>query len=1136
MDSEEENSNGEFSGSEADNNVQDEEVVEETGEEFEESEEEEDEGDSEEEEDGLSDNGDQQIAETTSGLNEILQSIEADNDSAATAIFDEIQNTLKQVASNSTEEVAALIQKLGLDYEKFNSLLSESKRQTKTIAQKAAKLSQDLVENHGKMKNVLKTVQTDRQMVSSMRKELKKAWKVVEVNTEKEMKSKEVISGLKNELAALKYASSDGASAVGGGIPDSVTLGKNKLLSLQLEQEEVIKKLAKTKQELENELANSLNEIKALKVDVEDSEVKIEHLCKEREYKDEEMLSLKDYLAAKKSEHDREIREREKTEKELRFSTEANEKKEADVKIKTEEIKLLKEGLAKTELLLQNEKVRSEKLETERDHLQSIQIRFQQDLDEQAVTSQSLLNKTHEQGRKLKSSEDEISRLRELNKTLSKSKQLLMKKFKVIDETKTGIELERDTLRSVNSHLKHDVESTKKELETASKNVDMLTRERDISQKNFVKSTTASLKQYNILKLSEQNKRNLEQEIQAYKDEAQKMRKLIYTLERERDDHLNQVSLMNHEADAKDEEIKMKDVIIFDSKKKITEFEKKLKEQQTLYENVRTDRNVYSKNLLESQDEIMEMKRKLKIMNHQVEQLKEEIASRETVLVKEHFEHSKLEKEKEALLLQIAKLQQQHDESHQMIQNQQCEENKLRHIISEADLERIRQKKEYDCVVQERDILGTQLIRRNDELSLLYEKIKIQTSTLNKGEIQYRERLEDIRVLRLEIKKLRREKVILQTETQNVDSLRNEIFKLQRDILRERTRVKVLEEELESPMNIHRWRKLAGSDPSTYELISKIQTLQKRLISKTEEVVEKELIIQQKEKLYADVKKVLQRQPGPEILEELQVVRAAVKSKVRESKALASELNMYHSQVNEYKYEIEKLNREMQELKSKYFQLRKKRQNEKRIQVATIKEPDLYPLFDDRATPFGMNEELPALPNKPQSRGNTGKTIKSNVVAGPRFSGGGFNMSTGTNVNQKPKTAEPEAIDTKPIPIPDHEINLEDRPVVDIATPDAFSKVEVVRMPTTAVEQPKEIEQQSVPVEIQEMKPSDDASLPVDTPLMNEPQGEVTSKSLLDVNAARQLNGSGGSHGANQSAIGSTVGSRADIASAPEET
>lgn len=40
-------------------------------------------------------------------------------------------------------------------------------------------------------------------------------------------------------------------------------------------------------------------------------------------------------------------------------------------------------------------------------------------------------------------------------------------------------------------------------------------------------------------------------------------------------------------------------------------------------------------------------------------------------------------------------------------------------------------------MISERDILGTQLVRRNDELALLYEKIKIQQSTLNKGEFLY---------------------------------------------------------------------------------------------------------------------------------------------------------------------------------------------------------------------------------------------------------------------------------------------------------------------------------------------------------------------------------------------------------------
>lgn len=45
----------------------------------------------------------------------------------------------------------------------------------------------------------------------------------------------------------------------------------------------------------------------------------------------------------------------------------------------------------------------------------------------------------------------------------------------------------------------------------------------------------------------------------------------------------------------------------------------------------------------------------------------------------------------------------------------------------------------------------------------------------------------------------------------------------------------------------------------------KCQTLQKRLIKRTEQVVEKDLHLQEKEKLYMELKLILSRQPGPEL-------------------------------------------------------------------------------------------------------------------------------------------------------------------------------------------------------------------------------------------------------------------------------
>lgn len=44
------------------------------------------------------------------------------------------------------------------------------------------------------------------------------------------------------------------------------------------------------------------------------------------------------------------------------------------------------------------------------------------------------------------------------------------------------------------------------------------------------------------MKLHEQSKKNLEEEIQSYKNEAQKQRKIIYQLEKERDCFINETS------------------------------------------------------------------------------------------------------------------------------------------------------------------------------------------------------------------------------------------------------------------------------------------------------------------------------------------------------------------------------------------------------------------------------------------------------------------------------------------------------------------------------------------------------------------------------------------------------------------
>jgi len=393
----------------------------------------------------------------------------------------------------------------------------------------------------------------------------------------------------------------------------------------------------------------------------------------------------------------------------------------------------------------------------------------------------------------------------------------------------------------------------------------------------------------------------------------------IESLVSERERHEQEVEAASHKHYTAIEELKLQEVQIGDLQKKIIDGGSRLKQQQNLYEAVRSDRNLYSKNLIESQEEIAEMKRRFKVMNHQIEQLKDEITGKDHALVKEHFNHHNVDKEREALKNELSKIRKQILSSEQIIENQKVEVQKLSVIIHEADEERQRQHKEFDAVMSERDILGNQLIKRNAELTKLYEKVKVQRSILHHGELQYQDRVAEINHLTKNLTTLRKEKAESVKESSNQNELKHACLVLERELLHERTKIKALSEELGRPLNVHRWRHLESSNPSRFEMIRKIQSLQKRLIVKTEEVLTKDNLIQEKEKLYVELKNILGRSPGPEVQEQLILYQQNLKEKHKQMKAMNLELEMYKAQVDEYRGEITQFAQHARDLKKNWL-------------------------------------------------------------------------------------------------------------------------------------------------------------------------------------------------------------------------
>ena len=75
----------------------------------------------------------------------------------------------------------------------------------------------------------------------------------------------------------------------------------------------------------------------------------------------------------------------------------------------------------------------------------------------------------------------------------------------------------------------------------------------------------------------------------------------------------------------------------------------------------------------------------------------------------------------------------------------------------------------------------------------------------------YDGRLNELRLLKLKLGESRRELHILKNSVANIDILKHEVHCLGRELLQERTKVKALSEELENPLNVHRYECMSWS-------------------------------------------------------------------------------------------------------------------------------------------------------------------------------------------------------------------------------------------------------------------------------------------------------------------------------------
>jgi uncharacterized coiled-coil DUF342 family protein len=232
--------------------------------------------------------------------------------------------------------------------------------------------------------------------------------------------------------------------------------------------------------------------------------------------------------------------------------------------------------------------------------------------------------------------------------------------------------------------------------------------------------------------------------------------------------------------------------------------------------------------------------------------------------------------------------------------------DKLNSIINSIEKEMVILRRKYEQAVETRNFTGTQLIDRNDELCILWEKSNIQEKLLKKGEDAMLTKAEEIRGLKIDLQEVQRQLHVVQKKIPEVPKLVEEVVSLREQVSSVRKRADELSRELENPnSSLRKWRKLGGEDLDSDSLRKKIQDLEERLNDKKESLLEKELILEEVTALSDKLRQqaVDGRQGTMELSQKVNVFQARIKEVTRKMMATVSELSMYQATAHKLRAE-----------------------------------------------------------------------------------------------------------------------------------------------------------------------------------------------------------------------------------------
>uniref|UniRef100_G3QZN6 Coiled-coil domain containing 146 n=1 Tax=Gorilla gorilla gorilla TaxID=9595 RepID=G3QZN6_GORGO len=435
---------------------------------------------------------------------------------------------------------------------------------------------------------------------------------------------------------------------------------------------------------------------------------------------------------------------------------------------------------------------------------------------------------------------------------LSRKQREKERDFRNLRKMELLLKVSWDALRqtqALHQRLLLEIEAIPKDDSTLSERRRELHKEVEVAKRNLAQQKIISEMESKLVEqqLAEENKLLKEQE---------NMKELVVNLLR-----MTQIKIDEKEQKSKDflkaqqkytnivKEMKAKDLEIRIHKKKKCEIYRRLREFAKLYDTIRNERNKFVNLLHKAHQKVNEIKERHKMSLNELEILRNSAVSQERKLQNSMLKHANNVTIRESMQNDVRKIVSKLQEMKEKKEAQLNNIDRLANTITMIEEEMVQLRKRYEKAVQHRNESGVQLIEREEEICIFYEKINIQEKMKLNGEIEIHLLEEKIRFLKMKIAEKQRQIRVTQKLLPAKRSLDADLAVLQIQFSQCTDRIKDLEKQFVKPDGENRARFLPGKDLTEKEMIQKLDKLELQLAKKEEKLLEKDFIYEQVSRL-----------------------------------------------------------------------------------------------------------------------------------------------------------------------------------------------------------------------------------------------------------------------------------------------